>query len=386
MSLFKKAEKSQVKLRIAITGPSGSGKTLGALLLAKGIHPNGKIAGIDTENSTMSLYGDRFDFDVASMSAPFLIKKYLKAINEISESGYDIGIVDSLSHAWNGEGGVLQRKEALDQKPGSNHFTNWGKMTPEQNALVNAVLFSKTDLICTMRSKTEYIMSERNGKQAPTKVGLAPVQRDGFEYEFDIVFDVDINHNASVSKDRTGMFAEMETFKLSPEIGKMIADWRASGKIQKKKSESVRSEQKIPKKDEKLEIHKQANKMRSLAWGDVPVKYGPYKNDYCYGDVPDDLFFAQLNDFALRRSKKIQDGSDLSEEHIEMIESMNQHWIARLNLKREESEKNESNDRNSGVEKQNKKFREKNNQSRDTESPDPFKDEETKTAKSNSAS
>lgn len=227
---FKKAEKSQVKLRIAITGPAGSGKTLGALLLARGIHPKGKIAGIDTENGTMSLYGDRFEFDVATMQPPYLVRKYVEAIEAFAEHQYDVGVVDSLSHAWAGEGGILQQKELLDARAGSNSFVNWGKMTPEQNKLVNAILHNRIDLICTMRSKTEYVMGERNGKQAPQKVGMAPVQRDGFEYEFDIVFDVDANHMAKASKDRTGLFGADEFFQLNESVGQKIAAWRASGK------------------------------------------------------------------------------------------------------------------------------------------------------------
>lgn len=233
MSMFKKAEKSQVKLRIALTGPAGSGKTLGALLLAKGIAQGGKIAVIDTENGTASLYADNakwgVDFDVLELSPPYEIKFYLEALEAASKGEFAVVIVDSLSHAWAGEGGILQRKEAVDSR-GGNSFTNWAKFTPEQNKLVNAVLHSKTNIICTMRSKTDYAMVDRNGKQVPQKMGLAPIQREGFDYEFDVVLDVDVaTHTAQASKDRTDLFTG-KTFQISEQTGKELLAWQKAGK------------------------------------------------------------------------------------------------------------------------------------------------------------
>jgi DNA polymerase III delta prime subunit len=230
MSLFTKATRTQTKLRLALTGPAGSGKTLSALKLARGlVGPNGKIAVIDTENGSASYYSGQYDFDAAQMSPPYLISKYTGAITEAAKEGYDVVIVDSLSHAWSGEGGILQKKEQMDSR-GGNSFANWGKLTPEQNALVNAVLHSTTNIICTMRSKTEYSLEKDDkGKATPKKLGLAPVQRDGFEYEFDIVLDVDLDtHTAKASKDRTGIFAE-HIFKVEERHGKMIADWQNGG-------------------------------------------------------------------------------------------------------------------------------------------------------------
>lgn len=232
-NLFKKATKSNVKLRLALIGPSGSGKTFSALLIARGlVGPKGKIAVVDTENGTASLYVDRTgigDFDIAEMSAPFLIDKYLKALDQAAEAEYDAVIIDSLTHAWSGEGGVLQRKEALDSR-GGNGFANWAKMTPEQNALVNAVLQSKTHLIATMRSKTEYILTENSrGKQEPKKVGLAPIQRDGFEYEFDVCLEMAMDNTAKATKDRSSLFPFDRIFKPSNATGAELRAWLDSG-------------------------------------------------------------------------------------------------------------------------------------------------------------
>lgn len=236
MSLFKKAEKSRAKLRLALTGPSGSGKTYSALLIARGlVGPKGRIALIDTENATANLYAGREhigEFDIAEMNPPYEVRKYTTAIEEAVKAGFDCVIIDSLSHAWAGEGGILQRKEALDSR-GGNSFTNWAKMTPEHNALVNAVLHSKTHLIATMRTKTEYVVENNDkGKAAPKKVGTAPIQRDGFEYEFDITFEVALDHTAVAGKDRSSLF-DQRIFKPTNATGQELRAWLESGAAEK---------------------------------------------------------------------------------------------------------------------------------------------------------
>lgn len=224
--MFKKAERKRVKLKLAITGPSGSGKTYSALRLATGI--GGKIAVIDTENGSASLYSDRFNFDVLELSAPYSVEKYSQAIRNAVEAGYDIVIIDSISHQWRGEGGILNKKEQLDSR-GGNSFTNWAKLTPEQEKFVAELLHSNIHLIATIRSKQEYAMSQdEKGKARVQKMGLAPIQREGMEYEFTTVFDVGMNHEAETSKDRTGLFAD-KIFKITEETGKEIKAWVDSG-------------------------------------------------------------------------------------------------------------------------------------------------------------
>lgn len=250
--LFQKAQRSQTKLRMAITGPAGAGKTLGALLIARGlVGEKGKIALVDTENASASYYSEKKEvggFDTAAMHPPYEIKKYVMAINAAAEAGYDCIIIDSLTHAWSGEGGILQKKEQMDAR-GGNSFANWGKLTPEQNALVNAVLHSKTNIICTMRSKMEYALEKDDkGKATPRKLGLAPQQRDGFEYEFDVVLDVDLDsHTAKASKDRLGLFEE-HIFKITPKVGEAIGKWQLEGKAlsEDKPKETVKEPAQTP--------------------------------------------------------------------------------------------------------------------------------------------
>ena len=226
--LFRKAQRKKAKLRLGITGPAGSGKTFGALLVAFGL--GGKIALIDTENGSGDLYSSLGDYDVGTISAPYDVRKYIQAIHEAENAGYNIIIIDSLSHAWSGEGGLLdmQSKFAETSRSG-NSYTAWRKVTPLHNQLIDTMLASKAHIIATMRSKTEYVqIQNEKGKSEIRKVGLAPVQREGMDYEFGTVFDLSINHMATVSKDRTGIFDE-QVFKLSKETGQILRKWLDEG-------------------------------------------------------------------------------------------------------------------------------------------------------------
>ena len=226
--LFRKATRSQAKLRLALTGTAGSGKTYSALLIAFGI--GGKIAMIDTENGSGDLYSSLGDYDICNISAPFDPKKYIQAIHDAETAGYDIIIIDSLTPAWNGEGGILEM-QGLRADKGKNSYTAWREVTPLHNALVDAILNSKCHIIATMRSKTEYAITENeNGKKEIKKLGLAPIQRDGTEYEFGVIFDIANSHVASVSKDRTTLF-DGQYFTITPETGEKLRDWLNSGDV-----------------------------------------------------------------------------------------------------------------------------------------------------------
>ena len=226
--LFRKATRSQAKLRLALTGTAGSGKTYSALLIAFGI--GGKIAMIDTENGSGDLYSSLGDYDICNINAPFDPKKYIQAIHDAETAGYDIIIIDSLTPAWNGEGGILEM-QGLRADKGKNSYTAWREVTPLHNALVDAILNSKCHIIATMRSKTEYAITENeNGKKEIKKLGLAPIQRDGTEYEFGVIFDIASSHVASVSKDRTTLF-DGQYFTITPETGEKLRDWLNSGDV-----------------------------------------------------------------------------------------------------------------------------------------------------------
>jgi len=231
---FQKAERRQHKPKIALTGPSGSGKTFSALLLASGMGK--KIAVIDTENGSASLYADMdrgplkgLAFDVLELDPPYTIDKYVRAIEAAQAEKYDVLVVDSISHAWAGEGGLLSKKEALDQR-GGNSYTNWAGITKEHEQFKARILNADVILICTMRSKQDYVLEiNEKGKSAPKKVGMAPIQRDGMEYEFTTVFDLAMDHNAVASKDRTAMF-DGQVFKPSKKTGEQIMNWLRGGK------------------------------------------------------------------------------------------------------------------------------------------------------------
>lgn len=232
---FKKAERSQSKLKLGIQGPSGSGKTDGALAIAHGLAgPTGRIAVADTENGSASLYSDRYDFDALNIEPPYLSSKFGAVIDAAVDAGYDVLILDSISHQWEGEGGVLSRKEAVDAH-GGNSYTNWSKFTKEHNEFVGKILSAPIHIIATMRSKQDYVLeANEKGKQAPRKVGMKAIQREGAEYQFTVNLDVQMDHRAKASKDRTNLFGDALWDLRDPKTSKMIVDWLASAKPEAK--------------------------------------------------------------------------------------------------------------------------------------------------------
>ena len=243
---FRKAQRSKARARIALIGVSGSGKTYSALLLARGLAgPKGRIAIIDTENGSADLYASLTGYDVAGINAPYEPKKYLDLIHEAEKEGYDVIIIDSLSHAWAGDGGLLDMQGKLADR--GNSFAAWRNVTPWHNKLVDAMITSPAHIIATMRAKAAYeVVEDDRGKKAPKKIGLAPVQREGLEYEFTTVFDIDTNHNATVSKDRTSIF-DGTIFKPAIETGEKIREWLESGvDAPKEKSRSKAKADPVP--------------------------------------------------------------------------------------------------------------------------------------------
>jgi hypothetical protein len=223
---IRKAQRKKSKLRLGIAAPSGAGKTFSALLLAFGI--GGKVGVIDTEHGSADLYEDLGEFDVINIEAPYTIQKYRDAISMFEKAEYDIIIIDSLSHGWAGDGGLLDKQGKLADR-GTNSFAAWRTITPEHNGLVEAMLTSPCHIIATMRAKQEYVLeTNERGKQTPKKVGLAPVQREGMEYEFTVMLDIDMNHIASTSKDRTRLF-DGQLFKIDRAHGESLRNWLENG-------------------------------------------------------------------------------------------------------------------------------------------------------------
>jgi GTPase SAR1 family protein len=225
----RKAEKKRVKLKMAVQGPSGSGKTWGALALAKNLWPQAKICVIDTENESASLYADKFTFDTIPLGPPFTTARYVECIDASVKAGYDVLIIDTITAQWDGSGGILQRKNEMDMR-GGNSFTNWSSFTPEHEAFKQIMLQAPIHVIATMRSKQDYILQANDkGKQMPKKVGMAPIQRDQIDYEFTIVFDVQMDHKAVSSKDRTGLFNDKVVDLADPMTADAIRGWLESG-------------------------------------------------------------------------------------------------------------------------------------------------------------
>ncbi len=228
--MFRKAQRKQAKLKIGLSAPSGAGKTYSALLMAYGMCGDWeKVAVIDTENGSAELYSHLGGFSVCPIAPPFTPKKYIAAINEAVSAGFEVLIIDSLSHAWSGEGGLLEMKDRATKASNSgNSFTAWRDVTPEHNRLVDAILQSDIDVILTLRAKSDYVITDDNGKKSIKKVGLAPIFRDGLEYELTVFFDLSQEHIATASKDRTELFDGLN-FKPTAETGKQLSEWRNGG-------------------------------------------------------------------------------------------------------------------------------------------------------------
>lgn len=226
---FQKATKKMAKARVALAGPSGAGKTYSALIAATVLAQGGQIAVIDTERGSASLYSETFDFDVLELNT-YSPKTYTEAIHAAEQAGYAVIVIDSLSHAWEGEGGAL---DMLDQFAGrsGNQFSAWKDVTPVHRRMVDAMLQSPCHIVVTMRSKMDYVQEkdEKTGKTVIRKVGMNPIQRAGMEYEFTMVVDLDINHKAVVSKSRCSVMDDKSDYKPSSAFWQPFLDWLNSG-------------------------------------------------------------------------------------------------------------------------------------------------------------
>lgn len=223
---LRKAERHQARIRMGLQGPSGSGKTMGALLIAFGLTGDWtKIAVIDTENNSADLYAHLGNYYVLNLNTPFSPERYIEAVGVCEASGIEVIIIDSISHEWEGSGGILETHSNM----AGNSFTNWAKLTPRHNQFINVMLSSKCHIIGTIRSKQDYVLTEKNGKMVPEKVGLKGVQREGMDYELTLVLEIDIKQNTSATKDRTGLFMNKPEFRISSKIGEQILSWCRNG-------------------------------------------------------------------------------------------------------------------------------------------------------------
>ena len=220
---LRKSSKKQAKIKLALQGCAGSGKTYSALLLAYGLCNDwSKIAVIDSENGSADLYAHLGQYNVLPLQDNFTPETYVEAIKVCEDAEMEVIIIDSISQCWDN---LLEYHANL---PG-NSFTNWQKITPRMNQFMQTILQSGSHIICTMRCKQDYVLSEKNGKMVPEKVGLKAVMRDGVDYEFTIVLDINMKHQALASKDRTSLFIGKPEFIITPETGKAILEWCNDG-------------------------------------------------------------------------------------------------------------------------------------------------------------
>ena len=220
---FRKSSRKQVKMKMALTGPSGSGKTYSSLLVAKGLCGSwDKICLIDTENKSADLYAHLGNFNVISVASPYSPEKYIAALDECEKEDMEVVIIDSISHCWEF---LLNAHSNMV----GNSFANWSKITPRHNGFVQKMLQVPFHVIATMRTKTDYVLNQKDGKYVPEKMGLKTIQRDGVDYEFTLVFDIDIKHQATASKDRTALFIDKPAILLREEVGAVLDKWSSEG-------------------------------------------------------------------------------------------------------------------------------------------------------------
>lgn len=267
---FAKATKKRARLRMAIIGPAGSGKTFSALAVAQHLVPGGKIGMVDTERGSASKYADQFDFDVLELES-FAPARYVDALRVADHCGFDVVIIDSLSHAWTGKDGALAMVDNISKRSRSgSSFNAWRDVTPEHNNMVDAMLRCPFHLIVTMRTKTEYVLEkdDRTGKTRPKKIGLAPVQRDGLEYEFDVVGDIDNDHNYMVTKTRCSALSGGDNDfieKPGEQLAVILREWLSDGvDAPERQREPSQKDIEIAEREQIIEKRMNAPKVKEL--------------------------------------------------------------------------------------------------------------------------
>lgn len=229
---LRKATRKQAKIRLGLSAVSGGGKTYSAILIAYGLCGDwSKVAVIDTENNSADLYAHMGDFNVLPLTAPYSPERYIEAIKECEKAGMEVIIIDSITHEWDGKGGCLEIAETITQGSSSkNSYTAWSKVTPRHQSFINAMLQSPSHIITTVRRKQDYEMTkDNNGKVRIEKSGLKEITREGWEYELTVNLQIDSAHQATPSKDRTGLFMDKPEFVPSEKTGKLIKAWCETG-------------------------------------------------------------------------------------------------------------------------------------------------------------
>ncbi|WP_298767364.1 AAA family ATPase [uncultured Polaribacter sp.] len=219
---LKKSKRQNVKLRLGISGASGFGKTHSALLLAYGMTQDwNKIAVIDTENSSASLYSNLGNFNVLDLKEPYSPSRYIEAIEVCEKANIEVVIIDSITHEWNGTGGCLDIQAKL-----GGRFQDWAKVTPLHQKFIDKILQSTCHIITTTRRKVDYSLDIVGSRTQVVKHGTKEITREGFEYELTVNFElVNDQHLAKASKDRTGLFMNKPEFVITSKTGERLLKW-----------------------------------------------------------------------------------------------------------------------------------------------------------------
>lgn len=291
----KKATREKIYVKIALMAPSGGGKTYGSLRLSKGMaeeieRETGKKAKIlmaNTESKRGYYYANEFDYDIVDIDPPHNPEKYVELIEFAVKEGYDILIIDSSSHEWEGKGGCLE----LQQQAGGT-YQSWAKVTPRHNKFINAIADSPIHIIATMRGKDQYEMNkDERGKTSVQKLGVGARQRDGFEYEFSCTFLIDQKTNtAEVQKDNTHIFDSEGPTVLSESHGVKIMQWANSGEgytpVVRKEEDAVNNAEEIKKiKEIIIEKCNELGGTRNEALMSTIRKYAPKGNPNAIKDL-----------------------------------------------------------------------------------------------------
>ncbi len=229
---FKKATKEQGRLRLAVSSPAGAGKTFTALRIGRRLaeHYGGRVALIDTEHGSASKYADKFDFDADELHPPFTPERYIQKIREAEAAGYKVLIIDSASHEWSGPGGCLEMVDAAARKDfKGNKWAAWSEVTPAHDMFIQAILTSGMHIIATLRSKTETAQTNEGGRAKVEKLGMAAIAREGTDYEFDIVGEIDTRHRMAITKTRCEALVDREFPFPGEDVADLIIAWLTDG-------------------------------------------------------------------------------------------------------------------------------------------------------------
>ncbi|MFT8392420.1 MAG: AAA family ATPase [Liquorilactobacillus ghanensis] len=286
-----KAKREQIKVPIMLTGASGSGKTVSALLIAKGIVEKmfpeleedkqwEKVGVIDTEHKRSLLYADTTiagndigEFLVIDLEPPFTVQHYKEAVDSLKKAGCEIVVIDSITHEWSGEGGVLEQVQQLQKGNPRMQMMAWNKVKPLEKEFARLTTMNSVYTICTCRSKQAYDMDKIDGKTKVTKLGLKPDQKDNLEYEFAISLMMNEDHTATATKDNSNMFDQ--PFEVTKETGKKIYEWSAEGiNIQKEKEKLIKEVLDLSNQSEKhKKMFDKMNEKINISLEDAPIRW-----------------------------------------------------------------------------------------------------------------